>query len=262
MVPGATLNYAEHALTLGPAAPTTTWPSSSSGVHGLERTVTHRELREQVGRARVGLVRRRRPRGTGSSRFAPNSVETPGRVPGHVQPGRDLVVVLAGLRRPCGARPVRPDRAHRAGGCRRLLLQRQGLRHPRERDRPAGADAVAAADGARRYLTRDATLDGTTSWSEFTAEPGPLEFTPGPVRPPAVVLYLRHDRAAEGHRARPRRYRARAPWRDAAAARARAGERVLWFTTTGWMIRGNLWLGGLSSGDDRDVRRQPWPLPT
>ena len=46
---------------------------------------------------------------------------------------RRLVVVLAGLRRPGRARSLRPDRAGRARGRRRLLVRRQDARLPRAR---------------------------------------------------------------------------------------------------------------------------------
>jgi hypothetical protein len=60
------------------------------------------------------------------------------RVPGHGLDRRDLVVVLARLRRPLGDRPLRPDRAQGPADRRRLPLQRQGLRADRARRRRAG----------------------------------------------------------------------------------------------------------------------------
>ena len=67
-------------------------------------------------------------------------------LPGRVRVDRrDVVVVLAGLRRALGGRPLRPDRAEGAARRRRLPLRRQGLRPPRRRRRPARGDAVAAS---------------------------------------------------------------------------------------------------------------------
>ena len=73
--PGATLNYAEHALThdLG--------NEDSAAIvfvreDGLERIVTYAELRELVGRARAGLIRLGVGRDDRVVAYAPNSVET------------------------------------------------------------------------------------------------------------------------------------------------------------------------------------------
>ncbi len=74
--PGATLNYAEHALAAARAAPTTTSQSSSPARTGSSATVTHAELRDLVGRARAGLVALGVGRGDRVVALAPNCVET------------------------------------------------------------------------------------------------------------------------------------------------------------------------------------------
>ncbi|MDT5292758.1 MAG: acetoacetyl-CoA synthetase, partial [Mycobacterium sp.] len=54
--PGATLNYAEHALTPGPGREDGDVAVLFAREDGLEQTITHAELRDRVGRARAGLV--------------------------------------------------------------------------------------------------------------------------------------------------------------------------------------------------------------
>ena len=67
------------------------------------------------------------------------------------QPRRDLVVVLAGLRRQRRARPLRPDPAHGARLRRRLPLRRQGdrLAGPRARGRGAASRASSGSSSCR-----------------------------------------------------------------------------------------------------------------
>ena len=82
-----------------------------------------------------------------------------------------------------------------------------------------------------------------------------------PLRPPALgPLLLRHHRPAEGDRPGPGRDPARAP-EEAPPPRRRssAGDRVFWFTTTGWMMWNFLVSGLLTRGGDRALRRQPRP---
>ncbi|MGO9906373.1 MAG: acetoacetate--CoA ligase, partial [Solirubrobacteraceae bacterium] len=55
--PGATLNYAEHALSPGPGRDDADVAIIFVREDGLGRTVRHAELRDLVGRARAGLVR-------------------------------------------------------------------------------------------------------------------------------------------------------------------------------------------------------------
>ncbi|MGD9527905.1 MAG: AMP-binding protein, partial [Pseudonocardia sp.] len=70
--PGGTLNYAEHALQGRDEDAAVVFARED----GLRRTVTYGELREQVGRARAGLVALGVGRGDRVVALAPNSVET------------------------------------------------------------------------------------------------------------------------------------------------------------------------------------------
>src|SRR5690349_8147560 len=74
--PGGTLNYAEHALTPGPGRADDDLAVVFAREDGLERRVTHAELRDQVGRARAGLVGLGVGRGDRVVALAPNCVET------------------------------------------------------------------------------------------------------------------------------------------------------------------------------------------
>ena len=118
--PGATLNYAEHALAAGPGRGDDDLAMIFVREDGLERMLRFGELRAQVGRARAGLVGSGRPArrpGGGAGAQLPGD---PGLLPRRGQPRRDLVVLLAGLRGPRRPRPVRPDRARRTARRGRL----------------------------------------------------------------------------------------------------------------------------------------------
>jgi len=74
--PGATLNYAEHVLTPGPGRGDHDIAVIAVREDGLEQSVTHRELRDQVARARAGLRRAGVGIGDRVVALAPNTVET------------------------------------------------------------------------------------------------------------------------------------------------------------------------------------------
>lgn len=74
--PGATLDYAEHALSPGPGRDDADVAIIFVREDGLGRTVRHAELRDLVGRARAGLVRLGVRRGDRVAALAPNTVET------------------------------------------------------------------------------------------------------------------------------------------------------------------------------------------
>ncbi|NIB32625.1 hypothetical protein HBB16_14055 [Pseudonocardia sp. MCCB 268] len=95
---------------------------------GLERTVTHRELREAVERRRRALVR---PASAAEDRGRRAS-RTRSRPWSPFLATASLGAIWSSCSPDFGARAVH-DRFARSGPpcwCRRLLLQRQGLRHP------------------------------------------------------------------------------------------------------------------------------------
>jgi acetoacetyl-CoA synthetase len=73
--PGATLNYAEHALTDGPGRAGDDLAVVFVREDGRERLVSHGELRELVGRLRAGLLRLGVGRGDRVVALMPNCVE-------------------------------------------------------------------------------------------------------------------------------------------------------------------------------------------
>ena len=188
--------------------------------------MTWGELRDLTARIadRPALPRRRsrRPR----RRLHPQHPRGDRGVPGVRVDRRDVVVVLAGLRRALGRRPLRADRAQGADRRRRLPLRRQGLRPPRRRRRAARRDPVAGARRAaglprRRAETRPRAC---SAWRELIKPAGAAGVRPAALRPPAVgAVLLGHDRAAQGDRPRPGRHAAGAPQEDALASRRPGG---------------------------------------
>jgi acetoacetyl-CoA synthetase len=246
--PDATLNYAEHALTPGPGREDGDIALVFAREDGLERTVTHAELRELVGRARAGLVRMGIGRGDRVVALAPNCVET-------------LVMFLAAASLGAIWSSCSPDFGARAVHDRfaqiepAVLLAVDGYVYGGKRfDVRANIEALRAQLPALRatvlvpYLDDAATLDGTVSWSEFTATYAALEFEPVPFDHPLWVLYssgttglpkgivhghggivLEHVKAL------------------GLQMELGPGHRFFWFTTTGWMMW-NLLIGGLLVG--------------
>ena len=246
--PGSTLNYAEHALTPGPGRAEDDVAIEFVREDGLERTVTHAELRDLVGRARAGLVRAGVGPGDRVVALAPNCVET-------------LVAFLAAASLGAIWSSCSPDFGVRAVRDRfaqiepAVLVAVDGYRY--------GGKAFDIRDnietlrgqmpGLRQtvligYLDPAATLDGTTGWAEFTAEPGPLEFTAVPFDHPLWVLYSSgttglpkgivhgHGGIVVEHVKAMRLQHGLGP-----------GDRFFWFTTTGWMMW-NFLIGGLLVG--------------
>ena len=218
---------------------------------GLERDVTHAELRDLVGRARAGPGRGRCGRRRPGRRAGPELRRDPGRVP---RDGRRSAPIWSSCSPDFGAarraRPVRPDRAVGAARRRRLPLRRQALRRPRDGRGPAGGAADAAAPPC--WCRTSTPRRRWTARSRGRSSPpraAPLEFDAGAVRPPAVgALLVGHDRAAQGHRAR------RTAGSSSSTSRRCAlqmdlgpGDRFFWFTTTGWMMW-NFLIGGLLVG--------------
>jgi acetoacetyl-CoA synthetase len=246
--PGATLNYAEHALTPGPGRADGDIAVVFTREDGLARTVTHADLREQVGRARSGLVAAGVGVGDRVVALAPNCVET-------------LVLFLAAASLGAIWSSCSPDFGARAVHDRfaqiepSVLLAVDGYCYGGKRFdiRPNVATLQQQLSTVRTtvllpYLESGATLDGTTPWAEFTATPGPLEFEPVPFDHPLWVLYSSgttglpkgivhgHGGIVLEHMKALRLQHDLGP-----------GERFFWFTTTGWMMW-NFLIGGLLVG--------------
>ncbi|MGD9988852.1 acetoacetate--CoA ligase [Pseudonocardia sp.] len=246
--PGATLNYAEHALTDGPGRADTDEALVFAREDGVERVVTHGELRDLVGRFRAGLVRAGVGRGDRVVALAPNSVET-------------LVAFLATASLGAIWSSCSPDFGARAVHDRfaqiepAVLVAVDGYVYNGRRFdiRPTVTALQSQLPTVREtvlvpYLDEAATLDGTTGWADFTAAAAPLAFEPVPFGHPLWVLYssgttglpkgivhghggilLEHLKALR------------------LQSDLRPGDRFFWFTTTGWMMW-NYLIGGLLAG--------------
>ncbi len=244
--PGATLNYAEHALTSGPGRADRDIAVIFVREDGLERTITHAMLRDAVGRARAGLRRAGVGRGDRVVALAPNCPEA-------------LVAFLAAASLGAIWSSCSPDFGARAVHDRFAQIE------------PAVLIAVDGyVYGGKRYDVRvnvtalqtqlptlrqtvlipylDGPLDGTTPWEDFMAEPSPLEFEPVPFDHPLWVLYSSGTTGlpkgiVHGHGGIVLEHMKAL----ALQMELGPGERFFWFTTTGWMMW-NLLIGGLLVG--------------
>ena len=246
--PGATLNYAEHALAPGPGRGDGDVAAVAVREDGRERVLTHGELRDLVARARAGLAAAGVGVGDRVVALMPNSAET-------------LVAFLATASLGAVWSSCSPDFGPRAVLDRfaqiepTVLLAVDGYRYNgrgfdvRERV-TALRDALPtlAATVLVPYLDPDATLPGTTSWAQLTARAAPLEFTAVPFAHPLWVLYSSGTTGlpkgiVQGHGGIVVEHlKALALQYDLGP-----GDRFLWFTTTGWMMW-NFLVGGLLVG--------------
>jgi acetoacetyl-CoA synthetase len=259
--PGATLNYAEHALTPGPGRADDDIALIGvveSGPEGseAERTVTYAQLRDLVGRARAGLVAAGVGLGDRVVALAPNSVET---VAAFLATA-SLGAIWSSCSPDFGARAVL-DRFVQIEPT--VLVAVDGYRYNGRRfDVRERVTALQKALPTLKatvlvpHLDPDATLSSSTedmhgstmSWAQLTADAAPLEFTPVPFAHPLWVLY------SSGTTGLPKgivqshggivleHITAHAFQHDLGP-----GDRFLWFTTTGWMMW-NYLVGGLLVG--------------
>ena len=244
--PGATLNYAEHALTVkrDDADVAVVFVRED----GLTREVTYIELRDLVARARVGLQRHGVTKGDRVVAVAPNCVET-------------LALFLAAASLGAVWSSCSPDFGVKAVQDRfqqlepRVLFAVDGYLYGGKRiDVRASVskliDALPTLEATvvLPYLDADAMVEGAESWAEFTAAKSPLAFEPVPFDHPLWVLFssgttglpngivqshggitLEHLKMLRLHHDLER------------------GDRFFWFTTTGWMMW-NYLVSGLAVG--------------
>ena len=118
---------------------------------------------------------------------------------------------------------------------------RYGDRYVDRRAEVAEIRAALPTPRARRVTCptgeRD-ELPDAIGWDELLRRAGAARVRAGPVRPPAVrAVLLGHDRAAEGDRPRPRRDQLLEHHKNQGLSwDLRPGGRLMWFTTTAWMM--------------------------
>ncbi|MBO0850640.1 MAG: acetoacetate--CoA ligase, partial [Pseudonocardia sp.] len=253
--PGATLNYAEHALVEGDGRADDDIALVFAREDGLERAVTYRELRNEVARARTGLRALGVGRGDRVVALAPNCVET-------------LVAFLAAASLGAIWSSCSPDFGSRAVVDRfaqiepTVLVAVDGYRYggkgydirPRL-DELRGQLPTLRATVLVPYLDRSAAPsaaqagDGMLGWADLLAdEHAELAFEPVPFDHPLWVLYSSGTTGlpkgiVHGHGG--------IVLEHIKVIRLqfdqRPGDRLFWFTTTGWMMW-NLLISGLLVG--------------
>jgi acetoacetyl-CoA synthetase len=223
--PGASLNYAERLFRGKPDDRVAILHASE--LRGLAQW-TWGELRERTAAIRAGLVARGIGRGDRVAAYLPNVPDT---IAAFLATA-SLGAVWSSAAPEFGARSV----CDRFGQIEpKLLLAIDGYRYGgRDFDRRAAVDAIAAEIGAP--VVRLGHLDGS-GWEEGFLRDGPLAFEPVAFDHPLWVLYssgttglpkaivqgqggilLEHLKKMHLH------------------VDAHEGDRVFWFTTTGWMM--------------------------
>lgn len=246
--PNLRLNYAEAMLRLpGRGDDDVVVVSASQSRDDV--TLTAAELRDQVARARAGLIRA----GVGPrdrvAAYSPNIAES-------------LVLLLASASVGAVFSSCAPEFGTQSVVDRwkqiqpTVLLAVDGYRYG---DKPIDRRAeVAAIRAALPSITTTVWLpylepsapgpDGTTSWSDFTAESGPLEFEQVPFNWPLYVLFSSGTTGLpkpilHGHGGITIEHtKALALHHDLGP-----NDRFFWFSTTGWMMW-NLLVSGLLVG--------------
>ncbi|MEU5218732.1 acetoacetate--CoA ligase [Streptomyces sp. NPDC020807] len=237
--PGSTLNYAEHALRRIGADGTEHDDSDVAVVaHSQTREpveLTFGELREQVGRARAGLLRLGVRKGDRVVAYLPNIPET-------------LVAFLATASIGAIWAACAPEFGPRSVVDRfaqlepKVLLTVAGYRFgEKDVDRRAEVAEIAAQLPTVQHVVHVPyganELPDTLGWGELLAEPGAAVFEPVPFDHPLFVLFSsgttgipkaivhRHGGILLEHLKN-----------NALSWDLKPGDRMLWFSTTAWML--------------------------
>ena len=242
--PGATLNYAEHAL----AAPDTATAIVFRAEDGRRVEWTFATLRREVGRARAGLVRLGVAQGDRVAALLPNRPETValflataslGAIWSSSAPEFGVASILDRFRQ------IEP----------RVFVTVDGYRYGGKRfDRSADVRAIAAAlPGSPTVVVLDEVgadvgIPGALSYTELILQDGALAFEPVSFEHPLWILYSSGTTGlpkpiVQGHGGILLEHlKALALHGDLGA-----GDRFFWFSTTGWMMW-NYLVSGLCLG--------------
>ena len=246
--PHVRLNYAEAMLRLPGRAPDDVVVVGASQTRG-DVTLTATELRDQVARARAGLVRLGVARGDRVAAYAPNIPEA-------------LVLLLAAASLGAIFSSCAPEFGTQSVVDRwqqiepKVLVAVDGYRYG---DKPIDRAAEVAQLRAELpsvtatvwlpYLDPDAPVPAdTVSWNELLAVPGPLEFERVPFDAPLYVLFSSGTTGlpkpiVHGHGGITIEHaKSLALHHDLGPT-----DRFFWFSTTGWMMW-NLLVSGLLVG--------------
>ncbi|WP_410597028.1 acetoacetate--CoA ligase [Amycolatopsis sp. lyj-23] len=240
--PGATLNYAEHALGHGPDDATAVIAHSQT----RDRTeLTWAQLRDQVARARAGLARLGVGRGDRVAAYLPNIPEA---VVAYLAVA-SLGAIWASCAPEFGARSV----IDRFGQIEpRVLLTVSGYRYgTKDVDRRAEVAEIRAGLPTAEHVVHvpygEHDLPGTLAWADLLTESTP-GFEPVAFAHPLCVLFSsgttgKPKAIVHGHGGILLEHLKN----HGLSWDLRAGDRILWFSTTAWMMW-NALVSGLLTG--------------
>ncbi|WP_326954493.1 acetoacetate--CoA ligase [Amycolatopsis sp. NBC_01286] len=237
--PGATLNYAEHALS--------DRPDDEVAVIAYSQTrpreeLTWAQLRDQVARARAGLKRLGVGRGDRVVAYLPNIPET---VVAYLATA-SLGAVWASCAPEFGARAVL-DRFGQVEP--KVLLTVSGYRYgTKDVDRRGEVADIMAGLPTLEHVVRVGYGDDATGWAEMLDHPGEPGFEPVGFAHPLCVLFSsgttgKPKPIVHGHGGLLLEHLKN----HGLSWDLRPGDRLLWFSTTAWMMW-NALVSGLLTG--------------
>jgi acetoacetyl-CoA synthetase len=231
--PGARLNFAEHLIGHDDAADEIAVVAHSQTRAPVELTYTR--LRDQVARARAGLQQLGVGPGDRVAAYLPNIPETLVAFAATTSLG----AIWASCAPELGARSV-VDRLVQLEPSVLLAVGGYGFRD-RSIDRRVEVATIRAALPTLRHVVHvpygDHAITDALGWDELLAEPGPLEFAAVPFEHPLHVLFSsgttgRPKAIVHGHGGILLEYlKAHSFSWD-----LKPGGRLLWFSTTSWMM--------------------------